>query len=112
LLFVLFDVKEKIVSFSLFTKQTETLLVWEDREKKILFAIVTRLIQEAEHALAIELLDESLKNSPNDPQICSCLGRVHLTVIVFFFSRKRRKKKRRKTKEKILNFCFFVVFGF
>lgn len=57
----------------------ETLAIWEERERKVTLLIVTRLIQESENSLAIELLEESIKSNP-DPTIISALGRLQLTV--------------------------------
>jgi hypothetical protein len=57
----------------------ESLAVWEERERRIKLLIVTRLIQEGDNSLAIELLDESIKLN-QDPLLMSALGRVQLTV--------------------------------
>ena len=59
---------------------TDTLVTWEERERKVVFLIISRLVQDYEYSLAIQLIEDSIKISPNDPQLHSCLGRIYLVV--------------------------------
>jgi len=58
----------------------EVLSTWRRREKQVIFVIVIRLVLEKNYPAAILLLQEEVRNQPNDVSLLSTLGRIHLQM--------------------------------
>jgi len=58
----------------------EDLQIWVERERRVTFSIVTRLVRDKEHIMALQLLQPVLEKSQNDPYILSCVGRLLLQM--------------------------------
>jgi len=63
------------------TDSTEDAIkIWKQRESRVIFSIATRLIQDKDFPLAIQLLNSMITKYPNDALLLSTLGRVYLLL--------------------------------
>jgi hypothetical protein len=67
-----------------FIKDEDNWKVWSQRENRVIFAIVNRLLREKDYTTAIQLYSRTLQKDPNDPYLLSALGRIFF--MVFFLS--------------------------
>jgi tetratricopeptide (TPR) repeat protein len=54
--------------------------VWSQRENRVIFAIVNRLLREREYTTAIQIYGRTLQKDPNDPFLLSALGRIFFLI--------------------------------
>jgi uncharacterized protein HemY len=64
----------------------ESWKVWSQRENRVIFAIVNRLLREKDYTTAIQLFGHTLQKDPNDPYLLSALGRMFFLVSLFHHS--------------------------